>query len=377
MSFKSKRKSKKVYNRSKTKSKRRKNKYSNKKRVNKRVTRKRRVMRGGLTPQERELIKLASKLTNQMFDFNKNNFYENKIGDVKNKRKITGIYPYNITEEDIDIVGPDYDPVRSHPTNLLQLVVDWHTQNPPNTNPPWQNFVGKLCKVPEGFFTNNEERPQGNLQDVKQNLNNFNPNFPRDPTNANIVEIPFNILGPARQDKAVDINNTIIPPGTYKYAVLSNDDIRYVADTGTLNPYYHFPSVILYFYNQEIISFDELKSYLGNELPHSILFNARTEEILGAGDYTINANGNNENLTGYSGHTKPHPSNVIYSAVKFNELRYPLSMEPIEEIRLQTQRTDRSDINGRLLGSYLSLKYRRPPDEVAAATAVEEDEDDI
>lgn len=337
-----------------------------------RVTRKQKVMRGGLTPEERqqrELIKLASKLTNQMFDYNKKNFYENKIGDVKNKRKITGIYPYNINEADIDIVGPDYDPVRSHPTNLLQLVVDWHTQNPPNTNPPWQNFVGKLCEVPLNFFTANV-KPPGNLYIVKQTSVNFNQVFPRDPTNVNIVEIPFNILGPANQEeKSVDINNTRIPPGTYKYAVLSNDEIRYVPDTGTLNPYYHFPSVILYFYNQGIILFDELKSYLGNELPHSILFNARIEEIFGAGEFTVDADGYIVELTGYSGHTKPLPSNVIYSAVKFNELGYPLLMEPIGDIRLQTFSTERSDRNDRLLGSYLSLKYRRTDG------AIEEDDD--
>jgi hypothetical protein len=60
-------------------------------------------------------------------------------------------------------------------------------------------------------------------------------------------------------------------------------------------------------------------------------------------------------------------------------------MVPIEQIRLQTNSTERSDRNGRLLGGYLSLKYRRP--EAAAAASllvteaampvVKEDEDDI
>lgn len=368
MSFKSKRKSKKVYKKNMNKKTRKRRnsrrKYSNKKKV---TRRKQKVMKGGLTPKERELIKLASKLPNQMFDYNKNKFNENSENSENSKKLKT-----NIIEEDIDIVGPDYDPVRSHPTNLFRYVVNWHTENPPNTNPPWQNFKGKLCKVPKGFFANGKPDANVGLHNVKQNLDNFNQNFPRDPTNANIVEISFDILGPANQEgKAVDINNTRIPRGTYKYAVLSNDEIRYVPDTGTHNPYYHFPSVILYFYNQEIISFDELKSYLGNELPHSLLFDARIEEIFGAGEFTVDANGYIVELTGYSGHTKPLPSNIVYSAVKFNELGYPLSMVPIEQIRLQTFSTERSDRNDRLLGSYLSLKYRRPPEAAAAAMEYE------
>jgi len=120
--------------------------------------------------------------------------------------------------------------------------------------------------------------------------------------------------------------------------------------------------------------------YLGNELPHSILFDARTEELFGAGDYIVNENGYNVELTGYSGHTKPLPSNIVYSAVKFNDLGYPLSMDQIEQSIPQTFSIERSDRNTRLLGSYVSLKYRRPVTVTQAAVAmpvVEEDEDDI
>lgn len=319
-----------------------------------RVTRKQKVMRGGLTPEEiqqrerqqRELIKLASRLTNQIFERNRYTFYNT-------------IYPQGIREGYINIIGPDFDPVRDYPTNLLVWVVGWHTHNR-DYIPPWHDYVGKLCEVPEGFFANNEERPRGNLQNVKQNLDNFDPTFPRDPTNDNIVEISVNILGPADQEKAVDKNGIEIPPDKYKYVVLSDDEIRYVPDTGTLDPCYYFPSVILYFYNQKIISFEELKSYLGNELPHSLLFNARTEELFGAGVFTVDANGYIVELTGYSGHTKPLPPNVIYSAVKFNELGYHLVMNLTNQFRLQTGNTNRSDHNDRLLGNYLSLKYSRP-----------------
>jgi len=210
-------------------------------------------MRGGLTPGERELIKLASRLTNQMFDYNKKTFYENQNSDFK-KRRISSIYPSNIKEEDIDIIGPDYDPVINYSTNLLNSVMDWHTRNP-SIAPPWQSFVGKLCKVPNGFFANNKI-PRGNLYNVKQSPENFNQNFPRDPTNANIDEISFDILGPANPEgKVVDINNARISSGTYKYAVLSNE-IRYVPDTGSVIPYYYLPSVMLYFYNKDWISFD-------------------------------------------------------------------------------------------------------------------------
>jgi len=362
MTFRIKRKSKskKFYKRNKRK------RNTKKKYLNRRnITRKQRVMRGGLTQQERKLIKLTSRLTNQMFEYNKRTF--------KKKRNADNIIKEGIIEEDIDIIGPDYDPVENYNKyegkTLLERVVDWHSEHP-DENPPWQLYVGKLCEVPEGFFSNNERPQQENLQIVKQTPANFNPYFPRDPTNVNIVEIPFNTLEHANeQGKAVDHKDALIPQGTYKYALLNNDEIRFFLDTGDHNPYYYLPAVMLYFYNIDWISFNELKNCLGNELPHSFLFNAREKEILGAGDFTVDANGYIVELTGYSGHTKPLPSNVIYSAVKFSELGYPLSMEPMETIRPQTYNTDRSDSNDRLLGSYLSLKYHRPLENVREAAA--------
>jgi hypothetical protein len=381
MSFKSKRKSKKVYKRtsktrtsktrtsktrtSKTRTSKTRTSKTRTSKTRKRV--KRRMMKGGVK-RERELGTLVSGLKNQMFEFNKKNFIKNKRHYVIETVPTIPVSEF-ITEKDIDIVGPDFDPVRG---TALQYVLKWHHDNPDNDLPPWQNYVGKLCEVPSEFFTDNV-KPRGNLYDVKQNPANFNQVFLRDPTNKNITKIIFNMLDYANdENQAVDAEFILIPRGKYKFALLENNEIRYVADTDTDHPYYYLPAVILYFYNQGIISFDELKSYLGNELPHSILFNPRRETIMGAGDFTVDAYGYIVELTGYSGHTKPLPSNVIFAASKFIELGYPLEFVRAESVRLQTQRTDRSDINNRLFGTYLNVKYHRPPPAAAAM-----DENDI
>lgn len=377
LSFKGKRKSKKVYiKKMSRKTSKRRNKYSNKKRV----TRKQRVMRGG-DRNQRQLLGLARDLQNFMFEINKNNFYKRSRYLNFDSNPTIKVSEF-ISEKDIDIVGSDFDPIRG---TALQDVLQWHYDYPDNDNPPWQKFIGKLCEVPPNFFANNV-KPQGHLQNVKQTSANFNPNFPRDPTNANIVEISFNILDYANhEDKAVNNNGIEIPTGKYKFALMTkNENIRYVDDTGTDNPYYHFPSIILYFYNKGIITFEELKEYLGNEIPHSFLFNPRKREtIMGAGDFTVDANGYIVELTGYSGHTKPLPSNVVYSANKFKKLGYPLEFVRTETIKLQTGNTNRNDNNDRLIGTYYNMIYRRPKtvdedeDDVAASQAMEEEEEVI
>lgn len=126
--------------------------------------------------------------------------------------------------------------------------------------PLWSEYIGKLCEVPPGFFANNERRPARNLYDVKNNPANFNQNFPMDPTNANIVEIPIDILGPAQNGVAMNYDGTPIPRGKYKFVLMENDEIRYIPDTGNINPYYYFPSIMLYFYNIGVITFEELKT---------------------------------------------------------------------------------------------------------------------
>jgi hypothetical protein len=84
---------------------------------------------------------------------------------------------------------------------------------------------------------------------------------------------------------------------------------------------------------------------------------------MGAGDFTVDANRYIVELTGYSGHTKPLPSNIEFSASEFNKLGYPLVYARTETVQLQTYNTERSDINGRLIGTYLNVKYRRQPEE--------------
>jgi hypothetical protein len=82
---------------------------------------------------------------------------------------------------------------------------------------------------------------------------------------------------------------------------------------------------------------------------------------MGAGDFTVDENGYIVELTGYSGHTKPLPSNVALSAYRFNNLNYPLQLVRTETVRLQTGNTNRNDLNNRLIGSYLNNIYARPP----------------
>jgi len=311
--------------------------------------------------KNRQLIGLAYNLKNAMFEYNKNNFNPRYLQITESPEINVSEF---ITEEDIDIVGPDFDPIRG---DALQYVLKEHFANRNKRKatiaPPWNDFVGKLCEVPRDFFANNERRPARNLYDVKNNSANFNQNFPRDPTNANIVKIPIDILGPAAQNgRAMNSAAQPIIPGKYKFVLMANREIRYIPDTGNINPYYYFPSIMLYFYNERVITFGELKGYLGNEIPHSFLFNPRIiEEIMGAGDFTVDENGYIVELTGYSGHTKPLPSNVALSAYRFNNLNYPLQLVRTETVRLQTGNTNRNDLNNRLIGRYLNNIYARPP----------------
>jgi hypothetical protein len=139
-----------------------------------------------------------------------------------------------------------------------------------------------------------------------------------------------------------------------------NNKIRFTKDTGNRDPHYYLPAIMLYFYNNGVISFDELKYYLSNEIPHSFLFNPKKEGIMGAGDFIVNEDGYVVKVTGYSGHTKPRTSNIFKAVSMFNEMGYNLQMEPIEEIVLQTDNTERHDMTERLIGNYLKLTFIRP-----------------
>jgi hypothetical protein len=329
--------------------------------------------------KNRQLIGLADKLKNAMFVYNKKNFNPKYLHITESPEIDVSTF---ITEEDIDIVGPDFEPITGNASQYV-LIKHYADRNKRKATiaPPWNDFVGKLCEVPPGFFVINPENnqlPGRNLYDVKNNLANFNQNFP---TNANIVEIPTYILGPADQNsRAMNSAGQPIPPGKYKFVLMADNTIRYIPDTGNRNPHYYFPSIMLYFYNIGVITFEELKQSLGNELPHSLLFNPRIEVIMGAGDFTVDQNGYIVELTGYSGHTKPLPSNVALSADRFNNLGYPLIFVRTNKVRLQTGNTDRNDLNNRLIGTYLNVIYERPPDEPldnAAAVSDEEDEEDV
>jgi hypothetical protein len=346
-----KRKSKKVYKKARNR-----NKFSRrgKKMVTKRVSNRKRmrmrVTRKGGGPKRKygfshELVELATNLDNLMFKFNQINF---------NSHPVSGLL-----ERDVNIIGSDYNPVID---NALTAVLTWRRDSNPTAIPPWQDYVGKLCEIPPDFFAADPIH-MGNLYNVKNNPNNFNQNFPRDPTNNNIVPIEPNILGHANaQGKAVDTSGDLISKGKYKFVLLENDEIRFVSDTGGHNPYYYFPAVMLYFYNNGTIELSELIQSLGNEIPHSFLFDPRTEKIMGAGDFTVNESNQIVELTGYSGHTKPKPSNVHYSAFKFDKLGYILKLVPIETITLQTNNTDRSDTNDRLLGTNVIVIFKRQDD---------------
>ena len=345
MGFKSKKnKSKKVYKKNKSK-----------KRLIKRIrTTKCKTLKGGFN--KNEIINLALYLKNLRFEQNKTNFSKNKKRNAIGSQK-GNLLPENLLEEDIDIIGPDYDPVQDYMVSpddisLLQRIIYWKNQNPGQI-PPWQEYIGKLCEVPQDFFVEDANLAD-NLYNVKQYA--CNPNFHLVPDNTNIQLLNFGTLGPANAEGKV-----LIVPGKYKFVILSNNEIRYIFDTGNGNPHYYFPAVMLYFYNIGWISFETLKDSLGNEIPHSFLFDARRENILGAGDFTVNVDNYITNLTGYSGHTKPLPSNVIYSASIFINMGYLLIYKKSSEpIRPQTENTERGDYNDRLLGTYLKIEYTRP-----------------
>jgi len=362
MTFKSKSKSKKVYKKARNRNR---NKFSRRgrKRVTKRVSNRRRmrrrVTRKGGAPKRAiqnflyELTNLATNLDNLMFKFNQINFNALYL-------KLDGKNVPGLLERDINIIGSDNNPVTGA---ALNAVLTWRRANPDLKDiPPWQSYVGKLCKVPPSFFAP-DYIPMGNLYNVKNNIANFNGDFPRDPSNVNIELIQPNILKHANaQGQAVDSKNMPIPEGKYKFVLLENDEIRFVPDTGSYNPFYYFPSIMLYFYNNGTIELSELIQSLGNEIPHSFLFDPRSEKIMGAGDFTVNHSNHIVELTGYSGHTKPKPSNVHYAALKFNKLGYILELVPIETITLQTNNTDRLDSNNRLPGTYVGVIFKRRDD---------------
>ena len=355
-------KSKKIYKRNKKR-----NKFSKKgrKRVTRRVSnrmrkrRRKRVTRKGGGPKRAkpnfsyELTNLAINLDNLMFKFNQINFNSEYL-------KLDGENVPGLLERDVNIIGSDNNPVQDA---ALNAVLMWRRENPDlNAIPPWQDYVGKLCKIPPGFFAT-DTIPTGYLNNVKNNPTNFNRNFPKNTTNRNIQPIKYNILARANaQGKAVDLEGNPIPKGKYKFVLMENDEIRFFPDTDGHNPYYYLPSIMLYFYNNETIGLPELIQSLGNEIPHSFLFNPREEKIMGAGDFTVNDSNHIVELTGYSGHTKPNPSNVHYSALKFDKLGYMLKLVPIETITLQTNNTDRLDSTNRLLGTYVGVIFKRRDD---------------
>ena len=212
--------------------------------------------------------------------------------------------------------------------------------------------------------------PEGHLYNVKNNPANFNPNFIQDPTNANIEMINFNILEETNEEgQALDNEGNVIGRGKYKFVLMGNNDVRFIKDAGNNHPYYYLPAIMLYFYNIGIVNFEELKWSLGNEIPHTFLFNPRRERILSAGDFIVDENGYIIKMTGYSGHTKPRTSNVYLAAEIFNNMGYMLvPKKPNNEVSFQTGNTDRDDRNNRLIGTFLNVVFIRP----AGTVAVEE-----
>ena len=303
-----------------------------------------------------------------------------------NKRQFNPDHYKGLSEYDINMVGPDFDPIII--PKEVDYVFTWRN-TPANrgVTPLWSEYIGKLCEVPRGFFANNERRPARNLYDVKNNPANFNQNFPRDPTNDNIVEIPTYILGRAQNGVAMNSENEPIPQGKYKFVLMKNNEIRYIPDTDTQNPYYYFPSIMLYFYNKEVITLEELKQSLGNELPHSLLFDAKLKKIMSGGDFTINEYGYLVKASGYSGHIKPNPSNVYLAMQRFINMGYPLDLTKNNSYESrQTGNTERANNSERLFGTYLRIEFDRPQvpalGEAAAlvhgdaAVSAEEDEED-
>ena len=175
-----------------------------------------------------ELTNLAINLDNLMFKFNQINFNSEYL-------KLDGENVPGLLERDVNIIGSDNNPVQDA---ALNAVLMWRRENPDlNAIPPWQDYVGKLCKIPPGFFAT-DTIPTGYLNNVKNNPTNFNRNFPKDLTNRNIQPIKYNILARANaQGKAVDLEGNPIPKGKYKFVLMENDEIRFFPDTDGHNPY--------------------------------------------------------------------------------------------------------------------------------------------
>lgn len=312
---------------------------------------------------------LALDLKNWMYENNKTNFYRNKKFLHINEEPDFNISEL-IKERDINIIGPDFAPAIG---NIEQYIFRWIKDNPYIDSPPWSIYTGKICKIPLGFFNDNMV-PLGHLYNVKTNPANFNPNFPQDPTNANIEIIKFNILKETNEEgQALDDKGNIIDPEKYKFVLMGNNNVRFIKDAGNNDPYYYLPAIMLYFYNIDIVDFEELKWSLGNEIPHTFLFNPRRERILSAGDFIVDENGYIIKMTGYSGHTKPRTSNVYLAAKIFNNMGYMLVPKKNTEVSLQTGNTERHDSNNRLLGTFLNVVFIRP---IVGTVAVEESKSD-
>ena len=311
---------------------------------------------------------LALDLKNWMYENNKTNFNRNKKYFRINEEPDFDISEL-IRERDINIIGPDFAPAIG---NIEQYIFRWIKDNPYIDSPPWSKYIGKICKIPLGFFED-DVVPQGHLYNVKNNPANFNPDFIQDPTNANIEMINFNILEePNEEGQALDNEGNIIDPGKYKFVLMGNNDVRFIKDAGNNDPYYYLPAIMLYFYNIGIVDFEELKWSLGNEIPHTFLFNPRRERILSAGNFIVE-NGYIIKMTGYSGHTKPRTSNVYLAAEIFNNMGYMLVPKKTNtEVSLQTGNTERDDSNNRLLGTFFNVVFIRP----AGSVAVEESKSD-
>ena len=305
---------------------------------------------------------LALDLKNWMYENNKTNFNRNKKYFRINEEPDFNISEL-IKERDINIIGPDFAPATG---NIEQYIFRWIKDNP-DIDVPWSRYIGKICKIPVGFFKD-DAVPQGHLYNVKTNPANFDPNFPRD---ENIEMIKFNILEETNEEgQALDDKGNVIGPGKYKFVLMGNNNVRFIKDAGNHNPYYYLPAIMLYFYNIGSVKFEELKWSLGNEIPHTFLFNPRIERILSAGDFIVDENGYIIKMTGYSGHTKPRTSNVYLAAEIFNNMGYRLEpKKPNTEVSLQTGNTERHDSNNRLLGTFLNVVFVRP-------VAVEESKSD-
>jgi len=298
---------------------------------------------------------LALDLKNWMYENNKTNFNRNKKYFRINEEPDFNISEL-IKERDINIIGPDFAPATGE---IEQYILTWIKDNP-DIDAPWSKYIGKICKIPPGFFKD-DAVPKGHLYNVKNNPANFDPNFIQDPTNANIEMIKFNILEETNEEgQALDDKGNVIGPGKYKFVLMGNNNVRFIKDAGNRDPYYYLPATMLYFYNIGIVNFEELKWSLSNEIPHTFLFNPRIERIISAGDFTVDENRYIIEMTGYSGHTKPRTSNVYLAAKIFNNMGYMLVPKKNTEVSLQTGNTERHDSNNRLFGTFLNVVFIRP-----------------